>query len=83
MKSESDPNKLTFNITYYPVFQKERHILQELHILLKPDKERKKVFQDIPVVGFRNGKSLKDHLVRVKLLNVKITGRSESYQKEN
>ena len=44
VKSESDPNKLTFNITYYPVFQKERHILQELHILLKPDKERKKVF---------------------------------------
>ena len=33
-----------------------RNISQELHILLTPDKEHKKVFQDIPVVGFRNGK---------------------------
>ena len=75
VKSESDQKKLTFNITYYPVFQNVRNILQELHILLTPDQE---VFQDIPVVGFRNGKSLKDHLVRVKLPNVEIAGRSES-----
>ena len=57
--SALDQNKLTFNITYYPVFQNVRNILQELHILLTPDKEHKKVFQDIPIVGFRNGKSLK------------------------
>ena len=56
VKIESDQNKLTFNITNYPVFQNVRNILQELHILLTPDKEHKKVFQDIPVVGFRNGK---------------------------
>ena len=78
MKSESDQNKLTFNITYYSVFQNIRNILQELHILLTPDKEHKKVFHDIAVAGFRNGKSLKDHLVRAKLPNVEITGRSES-----
>ena len=59
VKSESDQMKLAYNITYYPVFRNVRNILQELHILLKPDKEHKKVFQDIPVVGFRNGKSLK------------------------
>ena len=47
MKSESDKNE---NV---------RNILQKLHILITPDKEHKKVFQDIPVVGFRNGKSLK------------------------
>ena len=41
VKSESDQNKLTFNITYYPVFQNVRNILQELKILLKPDKEHK------------------------------------------
>ena len=41
---------------YYPVFQNVRNILQELFILLTPDKEHKKVFQDIPVVVFRNGK---------------------------
>ena len=58
VKSESDQKKLTFNITSYPVFQNVRNILQELHILLTPDQEHKKVFQDLPVVGFRNGKSL-------------------------
>ena len=41
VKSESDQNKLTFNITYYPVFQNVRNILQELKILLTPDKEHK------------------------------------------
>ena len=63
MKSESDQKKLTFNITYYPVFQNVRNILQELHILLTPDQEHKKVFRGILVVGFRNGNSLKDDLV--------------------
>ena len=29
MKSESDQKKLTFNITYYPVFQNVRNFLQE------------------------------------------------------
>ena len=32
VKSESNQDKLTFNITYYPVFQNIRNILQELHI---------------------------------------------------
>ena len=78
VKSKADQNKLTFINTYYLVFQNVRNILQELRILLTPDKEHKKVFQDILVVGFRNGKSLKDQLVRAKLLNAEITGRSES-----
>ena len=78
MKSESDQKKLTFNITYYPVFKNVRNILQELHILLTPDQEHKKVFQDFPVAGF-----LKDHLARAKLPNVEITGTSESYGKRN
>ena len=79
VKSESDQSKLTFNITYYSVFQNVRNILQELRILLTPDKEHKTVFQDIPIVGFRNSKSLKDHLVRAKLPIVEITGRSDCY----
>ena len=83
VKSESSQDKLTFDITYYPVFQNVRNILQELQILLTPDKKHKKVFQDIPIVGFRNGKSLKDYLVRAKLPNVEITGRSESCGKRN
>ena len=39
VKSESDQNKLTFNITYCPVFQNVRNILQELHIRFAPDQE--------------------------------------------
>ena len=40
---------------------------RELHLLLAPDKEHKKVLPDVPVVGFQNGKSLKDCLVRAVL----------------
>ena len=47
---------LTFNITYYPAFQNVRAIMEELHILLTLNKEHKKVFPDVPVIGFRNGK---------------------------
>ena len=75
-KTETSEPKLTFNIMYYPVFQKIRNILQELHLLLAPDKEHKKVFPDVPVVGFRNGKSLKD-LVRAVLPKANETGRCE------
>ena len=32
--------------------------MEELHILLTPNKEYKKVFPDVPVVGFWNCKSL-------------------------
>ena len=32
-KTETFEPKLTFNITYYPVFQNIRNILQELHLL--------------------------------------------------
>ena len=52
LKSEFNQDKLTFNITYYPVFQYVRDILQELDILLTPDKEHRNVFQDISIVGF-------------------------------
>ena len=58
-KAETSGPRLTFNITYYTVFQNIRNMLQELHLLLGPDKMYKKVFPDVPVVGFSNGKSLK------------------------
>ena len=46
-------------------------------MLLAPNNERKKVFPDVPVVGFRNGKSLKDYLVRAALPKTNETGRCE------
>ena len=36
-------------------------------MLLALDKEHKKVFPDVPVAGFRNGKSFKDYLARAAL----------------
>ena len=76
-KTEPFEQELTFNITCYPVFQNIRNLLQELHLLLAPDKEHKKVFPDVPVAGFRNGKSLKDYLVRAALHKTNETGRCE------
>ena len=70
LEKERNPpgeSKLTFNITYYPVFQNTKTILEELQILLAPDKEHQKVFPNVPIVGFRNGKSLKESLVRASL----------------
>ena len=57
-KAETSELKLTLSITYYPVFQNIRNILPELHLLPVFDKQHKKVFLDVPVVGFCNGKNL-------------------------
>ena len=73
-----EENKLTLNITYYPAFQNTKTILEELQILLALDKEHQKVFPNAPIVGFRNGKSLKDHLVRASLPILNQTLGSES-----
>ena len=76
-KTGSCEQKLTFNITYYPVFQKIRNTLQELHLLLASANEHKKVFPNVPVLGFRNSSSLKDYLVRAVFPKTNETGRSE------
>ena len=75
-KQQMSERKLTFNITYYSTFRNVRSIMEELHIST-PNKEHKKVFPDVPVVGFRNGKSLKDYLVRAKLPKLDESGRCE------
>ena len=51
--------------------------MEELQILLVPHKEHQKVFPNVPNVGFRNGKSLKDHVVRASLPNLNSTLGSE------
>ena len=62
--NHQEENKLTYNLTHYPAFQNTKTILEELQILLPPDKERQKVFPNASIVEFRNGQSLKDDLVR-------------------
>ena len=51
-------------------------------MLLAPDKEQKKVFPNVPVVGFRNGKRLKDYPVRAALPKTSETGRYEKCVKK-
>ena len=51
--------------------------MEELYILLTPNNEHKKVFPNVLVVGFRNGKSLKDFLVRATLTKINRIGRCE------
>ena len=51
--------------------------MEELHLLLTPNKEHRKVFPDVSVVGFQNGKSLKDYLVRAILSKHEESGRCE------
>ena len=57
-KQQMSDQKLTFNITYYPAFQNVRAIMEELHILLTPNTEHKKVFPNVPVIGFRNVRAI-------------------------
>ena len=59
-KQQISQQKLTFSITYYAAFQNVRAIMEELHMLLSPNKEHKKVFPNVLLLGFRNGKNLKD-----------------------
>ena len=74
-KPQMSEQKLTFNITYYPVFQIVRAIMEEQHTLLTPNRDRKKVFPNLPVIRFRNGKSLKGFLVRATLPKLNESGK--------
>ena len=56
--------------------------MEEVHILLTPKKEHRKVFPDVPVVEFQNGKSLKDYLVRANLSKLKENGKCDPYGKK-
>ena len=42
-----------------------------MHVILAPDDRHKEVFPDVPLIGFKNNKSLRDHLVRLKELRKK------------
>ena len=54
-RGEVHKNKLVFNIIYYPIFSKLKNILSKVHLLLTPDREYSKVFEDIPIIGFKKG----------------------------
>ena len=63
-------------MTYYPVFKNLRKILKELCLLLTPGKAHK-VFTEVPITGFKNNRSLKDHLDRSVLPQLDREGKSK------
>ena len=65
--------KFTFIITYHPAFSKLKEILRNIHILLIPNEEHRQVSMDVPIVGFKKGKSLNDFLVRARLPRFETT----------
>ena len=75
--TRDEQNKINFNLTYYPAFQNVKKILAELHLLLTPDVAHKTVFINVPTIGFKNDRSLKDHLVWAVLPNIHAEGRSK------
>ena len=66
-KGVGNNNRFVFNITYHPVLSKLKNLLSEIHLLLTPNREHWKVFEGIPLAGFRRAKSLKYILVRAKV----------------
>ena len=48
--------------------------MTRIHLLLTPENEHNKVFRDVPIIGFRRAKGLKDTLVRAKVPQIKNKG---------
>ena len=67
VKNQEKQNKITFNITYNPVFRGVWKILGEIHVIIASDNGHKKVFSDVPMIIFKTDKNLKAHLVRSQL----------------
>ena len=77
VNNQEKQNKITFNITYHPVFRDVRKILEELHVILASDDGHKKVFPDFLMIGFKINKTFKVHLVRSQLPDSDELGRSK------
>ena len=63
-KNQGKDSKLTFNVTYHAVFRHLKNQLKELHVILACHEDHQKVFTNVPIIGLKNYKNLKSHLVR-------------------
>ena len=57
-----------------------RHLnnqLKEWHLILVGHEAHKKAFPEVPIIGFKNNKNLKSHLVRAVLPDLNEVGRCE------
>ena len=67
-KQKNGNNRIFLVLTYHPALSKKIYdILKQNQNILKVNAEHKKIFNEIPLVSFRRGKTLKDVLVRSKL----------------
>ena len=78
-KSQSNDSKVTFYVTYYPVFRHLKSQLKELHVILACDEDHQKEFPEVPIIGFKKIMNLKSHLVRAALPDINEVGRCKSY----
>ena len=69
--SQGNDGKLTFNAMYYPLFRHLKSQWKELHVIVACDEDHKQV----PIIGFKNNKNLKSHLVRATLPDINEVGR--------
>ena len=51
--------------------------MKELHLILACREDHKKVFPEVPIIGFKNNKNLKSYLVRAALPDIIQVGRCE------
>ena len=58
--NEGIPTLLIVNSLLTPLTIQHFRMSDEIQILLAPDKERKKVFPNVPIVRFQDSKTLKD-----------------------
>ena len=75
--NQEKQNKITFNITYQPVFRYVRKILEELTMILASDDGHKNVFPDVSMIDFKVNENLNAHLVRSQLPDLDVVGRSK------
>ena len=69
-KSQGNDSRLKFNVTYYPVFRHLKNQLKELLVILACDEHHKKVFPEVPIIGFKSSMNFKSHLMRAVLPDV-------------
>ena len=65
-KSVGNKSRFVFNVTYHSMLLK----LKKIHLQLIPDRERRTIFERVPIIGFRRAKSLIDIIVRANVASL-------------
>ena len=73
-RKKENEEKPILNIRYHPSLAQLKTIMTRIHLLLTPDNEHNKLFRDVPIIGLRRAKSLRDILVRAKIPQIKNKG---------